>query len=226
MQTEKTQIQTGQDTSARKTEKTTSNLYDYRKVLVFLEKKGKEYYGAKFQLCQEDREIVKQLIAYFLQDGEVCSRYGISLEKGIMLTGPIGCGKTTLMNLMAYVSRPENRHIMKNTRDITFEFIKNGYDTINQYTREKPYSSQFQIYCFDDLGVENNIKYFGNDCNVMAEILLSRYDLYVSHKLRTHITTNLSATELEEAYGNRLRSRLREMVNLIAFDKSTKDKRK
>src|SRR5699024_12023696 len=87
MQTEKTQIQTGQDTSARKTEKTTSNLYDYRKVLVFLEKKGKEYYGAKFQLCQEDREIVKQLIAYFLQDGEVCSRYGISLEKGIMLTG-------------------------------------------------------------------------------------------------------------------------------------------
>ncbi|WP_437364903.1 hypothetical protein [Olivibacter jilunii] len=42
----------------------------------------------------------------------------------------------------------------------------------------------------------------------------------------THITTNLSATELEEAHGNRLRSRLREMVNLIGFDKEMKDKRK
>lgn len=159
-------------------------------------------------------------------DEELCAQYGISLEKGIMLSGPIGSGKTALMNLMAYVSRPENRHIMKSARAITFEFIKNGYDTIEQYTRENPYTQEYRIYCFDDLGVENNIKYYGNECNVMAEILLSRYDLYVSHRLRTHITTNLSATELEETYGNRLRSRLREMVNLIAFDKSTKDKRK
>jgi len=60
----------------------------------------------------------------------------------------------------------------------------------------------------------------------MAEVLLSRYDLFVSKKLVTHITTNLSATELEQSYGNRLRSRLREMVNLIGFDKEVKDKRK
>lgn len=59
----------------------------------------------------------------------------------------------------------------------------------------------------------------------MAEILLSRYDLFISKKLKTHITTNLSATEIETHYGNRVRSRLREMVNLIAYDKSTPDKR-
>ena len=76
-----------------------------------------------------------------------------------------------------------------------------------------------------DLGTENNLKYFGNECNVMAEILLSRYDIFISKKLLTHITTNLSATEIEQHYGNRVRSRLREMVNLIAYDKSTPDKR-
>jgi hypothetical protein len=59
----------------------------------------------------------------------------------------------------------------------------------------------------------------------MAEILLSRYDLFISKKLITHITTNLSATEIENQYGNRVRSRLRQMINLIAFDKSVKDKR-
>jgi hypothetical protein len=39
------------------------------------------------------------------------------------------------------------------------------------------------------------------------------------------LTTNLAASEIETAYGNRVRSRLRSMVNLISFDKTTKDKR-
>jgi hypothetical protein len=59
----------------------------------------------------------------------------------------------------------------------------------------------------------------------MAEIMLSRYDIFISKKIQTHITTNLSASEIETAYGNRVRSRLRNMINLIAFDKNTKDKR-
>jgi len=79
--------------------------------------------------------------------------------------------------------------------------------------------------CFDDLGTESNLKYFGNECNVMAEILLSRYDLFISHSLLTHLTTNLSATEIEKMYGNRLRSRLRAMFNLLAFQSDSIDKR-
>ena len=97
---------------------------------------------------------------------------------------------------------------------------------IHRYSRGKLYAAERRHYCFDDLGIENNIKYYGNECNVMAEILLSRYDLFIGRGLITHITTNLSATEIEEAYGNRLRSRLREMVNLIGFDQGVKDKRR
>ena len=70
------------------------------------------------------------------------------------------------------------------------------------------------------------MKYFDNETNVMAEILLSRYDLLINRKIQTHITTNLSATELEAAYGNRVRSRMRQIINLIAFDAGTVDKRK
>ncbi len=58
----------------------------------------------------------------------------------------------------------------------------------------------------------------------MAEILLSRYDLFVRNGILTHITTNLSASELELLYGSRVRSRLREMFNLVAFDRNSKDK--
>ncbi|MDT8347935.1 MAG: ATPase, partial [Flavobacteriaceae bacterium] len=45
-------------------------------------------------------------------------------------------------------------------------------------------------------------------------------------KGKTHITTNLNAEELEARYGSRVRSRLREMFNLISFDKASVDKRK
>ncbi len=89
-----------------------------------------------------------------------------------------------------------------------------------------PWEELPKHYCFDDLGTENNLKYYGNECNIMAEVLLSRYDLFISGKLITHLTSNLSASEIEDVYGNRIRSRMREMFNLISFDKDDKDKRR
>jgi len=59
----------------------------------------------------------------------------------------------------------------------------------------------------------------------MAEILLSRYDMFIQKGILTHITTNLSAPELESMYGSRVRSRMREMFNLVAFERNAKDKR-
>jgi DNA replication protein DnaC len=96
---------------------------------------------------------------------------------------------------------------------------------IQRYSSGKLHEASPRNICFDDLGLENNLKYYGNECNVMAEVMLSRYDLFISKKLITHLTTNLSATEIENIYGNRIRSRFRQMFNLIAFDKNTKDKR-
>lgn len=60
----------------------------------------------------------------------------------------------------------------------------------------------------------------------MAEILLSRYDLFITRRIPTHATTNLNAKELEDLYGNRVRSRMRELFNLIAFEKDAVDKRR
>jgi len=199
--------------------------YSYTEVIKWLEAKGIELYGKKFKILEIDHEIIYKLIAYFLKDEQVCDQFNIDLQKGILLTGPIGCGKTTLMNLMKHVALHNNKFSVKPCRDISFEFIQEGYPIIHKYSIGQLYHSEPRTYCFDDLGTENNLKYFGNECNVMAEILLSRYDLFISKKLKTHITTNLSATEIEKQYGNRVRSRLRQMVNLIAFDKSTPDKR-
>ncbi|GAA4027016.1 ATPase [Flavobacterium cheonhonense] len=199
--------------------------YNYEDLITWLESKGKELYGNHFKIIEEDYLIIYKLIAYFLKDEQACFQFGINLNKGILITGPVGCGKTSLMTLMKYLTPAEHKFILKPCRDISFEFIQDGYEVIHRYSKGKQQQLDPKIYCFDDLGLENNLKYYGNECNVMAEILLSRYDLYINKKIKTHVTTNLSATEIESVYGNRVRSRMREMLNLIAYSNNTLDKR-
>lgn len=55
--------------------------------------------------------------------------------------------------------------------------------------------------------------------NIIGQILVSRYVAFIQNKLITHITTNLSPSEIEALYGNRVFSRMRAIFNLIAFDK-------
>jgi DNA replication protein DnaC len=198
---------------------------NYLEIISWLEQKGIELYGKSFKIIESDHQLIYKLIAYFLRDEIICYQLDIDLNKGLLLSGPVGCGKTSLMSLMKYLAPTEHKFFIKPCRDISFEFIQEGYDVIHKYSKGKLYQSEPKTICFDDLGTENNIKYYGNECNVMAEILLSRYDLFISKKIQTHITTNLSASEIETYYGNRVRSRMRAMFNLIAYDKTINDKR-
>jgi hypothetical protein len=122
------------------------------------------------------------------------------------------------MKLLRHIVPHQKSYELIPARNITFAFNNIGYKTIQEYGNSN-------FYCFDDLGVETTGRHFGKDCNVMGEILLSRYDLFLQRKIRTHATTNLNAQELEERYGNRVRSRMRQLFNLIAFDRESKDKR-
>lgn len=196
--------------------------------LQLLEEKGKQSINPSFEVLNSDHELIAKLFCYFFRDEEKAKQYHLNLNKGILLCGPVGCGKTSLMLLMRHFLPPTHRHIMKSCRDISFDFIQDGYEVIHRYSRQaiNERSGELPIYCFDDLGTESNLKYYGNECNVMAEVLLSRYDLFISRKLVTHITTNLNSSEIEKLYGNRVRSRMREMFNLIAFDKRAEDKRR
>lgn len=201
------------------------NPYDFDTCLRIIERKGKELFGEHFRIYQDDHELIAKLLAYVLRDEETCLKNGISLNKGILLTGPVGCGKTTLMNLLRFFQPGDNRFIMKSCRDVSFEFIQEGYSIILKYGKQAFNQDKPKMYCFDDLGTENNLKYYGNECNVMTEILLSRYDMFVSRQMITHITTNLNSSEIESLYGIRVRSRMKEMFNLVFFDKLALDKR-
>ena len=194
-------------------------LYDFDKMLIYLNAKGKLLFGKKFRIFEEDREILFKLCNYYIKDEENCKKLGIDIHKGILLSGPVGCGKTSLMKLLRHIVPHQKPYEVIPTRNIAFAFNNIGYKTIEDYGDKR-------FYCFDDLGVEPTGRHFGKDCNVLGEILISRYDLFLNHKIMTHSTTNLNAQELEERYGNRVRSRMRQLFNLVAFDKGSIDKRR
>jgi len=192
--------------------------YDFKNILIYLDAKGKMLFGKNFKIYEEDEVVLYKLCIYFIRDFEACEKLNIDPNKGILLSGPVGCGKTSLMKLLRHIVPHHKPYEVIPARNITFAFNNIGYKTIQEYGNSN-------FYCFDDLGVETTGRHFGKDCNVMGEILLSRYDLFLQRKIRTHATTNLNAQELEERYGNRVRSRMRQMFNLIAFDEKTVDKR-
>ncbi len=205
-------------------------VYNFQKSLDFITNQGQKTYGQHFRLYPEDMPIIRKLFAYLIKDAENTIKQGLDPRKGILLCGPIGAGKTSLMMLMRQILPPANTFIVKPCRDVSFEFQKDGFEVIHRYSKKsfniQPGSKIPKTICFDDLGAEQNLKHFGSQCNVMNEILHSRYELFITDGLITHLTTNLNATEIEKQYGARIRSRLREMMNIIAFPDHTIDKRR
>ena len=132
---------------------------NYENIIIWLEKKGIELYGKDFKIHQNDYPIIYKLIAYFLKDEPTCFQYNIDLNKGILLSGPVGSGKTSLMNLMKILAPAGYKFYLKPCRDISFEFIQDGYEIIQKYSAGKLYPDPKTV-CFDDLGTENNLKYF------------------------------------------------------------------
>lgn len=194
--------------------------YDFEKTLEFLLKIARIKFGSNFEFDPADKSILYALAVHSVRDEGNSKNLGLDLNKGILLIGPVGCGKTSLMTLFSEITPPNFDYKVKSTRDIASEYHLNGFSSVQKYAKAN------KNFCFDDLGIENNLKHFGNECNSMAEILLSRYESMKNFRVLTHATSNLNSIEIESFYGNRVRSRLREMFNLISFPESAKDKRK
>jgi len=173
----------------------------------------------------DNEKIIQQLCKYFSGD----TSFKGDLTKGLLLAGGVGVGKTTLMRY--FMKNQIQSYRMESCREIESKFSTDG-DQFVYYcswmvpiaTNADPFGHQTVGICFDDLGTESNAKHYGKEKNVLAEILLNRYDNKLPFNA-THITTNLTATEIKTQYGTRVSDRLRQMFNIIEFDPETKSRR-
>jgi hypothetical protein len=189
--------------------------------------KRKDQYGNPFILDAYSEPVFNKLAMYFTKYKDS----DLNPDKGIMLAGPVGCGKTEIMDFFKY--NFYDSFIVVSCRDLTYSYSKLGDEAIKRYNGLIPFVDVHLSYgqnkvgvCFDDMGTEDDRKNYGNESNVMADVMLNRYDNKRNLIRKTHITTNLTTDEMEQRYGSRVRSRMREMFNLVTFDPIAADRRK
>lgn len=203
--------------------------FDSKEALEFFLFRAKKI-NPKFEINEYNQKIIIKLALYFSGD-EMSAQSGLSLNKGIMLVGPVGCGKTTIMK--AFQLNSNSPYSLTTARKISDSYLSKDFGGEHVIKR---YSNLLQAYpeqnfgfdqiglCIDDLGVETVKKSFGNEIDVIGDIILNRYEQGLFNS--THFTANIGGDQIDEAYGVRITSRLREMCNFISFDQNTPDFRK
>lgn len=172
----------------------------------------------KFCLSEREEGIYKILCMYHTGDKQF-EDHGYSFDKGILLYGGVGCGKTTMMRLMK--ENPVQTFAIVECMHVADQYQKEGAEVVHKF-------SKLTSVCFNDLGTEiesGESNHFGSKKNVMAEMILNHYERNQVKTFRMHFTTNLDADSLTQIYGKRVASRIREMCNIISLE-GLGDKRK
>lgn len=188
--------------------------------------RAQSLFAGRFALDDFNTPVFELLCHYFSGSNEFISLatgMGLlnpSLEKGIILAGNYGTGKTWLMSLF----RKNNRQVyhVEQAKDIAFDYQKNGDEAIERHRSiiVNPFNDPTVFYqknaglCMEDIGAEDVKNNYGNKTNVVGDILEARY---VNELLGIwfHGTTNLTTVQFENFYGGRITSRLREKTNFI-----------
>lgn len=166
-----------------------------------------------------------------LANPEFLLNLGCNPEKGILLMGKVGIGKTHTMMEISKSNRKGFGHIDQPTmylEDLTIRKEDVSGIGISMLASKKgdkivTLLKEHDLY-LDDIGSEKEyVNHFGNTFNPITEIIMTRY--YNRDMYKTWATTNLLPDRLQERYGERVLSRLREMMNFIVV-KGGEDLRK
>lgn len=130
-------------------------------------------------------------------------------RNGLLLVGTVGTGKTTALKMVKAVTGCEWVSAVELTAQMMTGGIERVWELVRQY--------ELAELVIDDIGSEGDSKSYGNSVP-MEQILLSRYESWVNHGVRTFISTNLTPDQIKSSprFGVRIHDRLKEMCETIA----------
>jgi len=204
----------------------TSRNWTFQQTKEYMLHRAKTLFDGKFVLDEHNETVFDLLCHYFSYEKEFVKEAALlginnpSLDKGIILAGNYGVGKTWLMSLF----RKNNRQVfhVEHAKDIAKSYPLGGEDAIiRHYNKIKnPFNDAavlFQEYsglCIEDIGREDIKNNYGNKTNVIGDIMEARYINKCMGPL-FHGTSNMTTKQFGEFYGGMVTSRLRECINFI-----------
>ncbi len=171
-----------------------------------------------FDVDSKNKNFLGHFCRYWNRDTAFEVMENISLQKGLMVFGSYGTGKTSSFQIIQNLSK----HYQ--VRELWFPAISTQ-EVVSKFNRERNKEDVIQYYSkgvflFDDLGAEmagNNIYQYGKE-EVFVRILLNRYRNFEDQGTKTHLTTNLDLGQIENRYGKQLADRFIQMFNLLKLD--------
>lgn len=149
----------------------------------------------EFNLNDPFREdLYRNLYLYF--SGNKKSKFNI--HKCLLLIGDYGVGKSVLLKVMQRVF--PNSFYKIEALKLKRLVVENGaIQTLNDFG----YSFQKNLL-IDDLGMEDpQLKLWGNQPNIFADLFHERHNLFVEQGIKTHLITNLTTDDMAHLYGER-----------------------
>jgi len=149
-------------------------------------------------------ELVQKFISYFSNE----------TRKGIAVMGGVGVGKS--LNFIIYQRIRASFGEGMSVLCLDVKEIEHTYKLKGQIFVDELINVPELI--INDIGTDNaTLKNFGTHVSLIDEIISLRYvkwqKLGGAHK--THISSNLSAKDFKDIYGDRITDRLNEMFNII-----------
>lgn len=204
----------------------TARNWSFEQTKDFMMNRAENLFEGKFKLDTSNERVFDLLCYYFSYDQKfvvLAAEMKVSnpsLDKGLILGGNCGVGKTWLMSLF----RRNNRqvYVVEHAKDVAKSFHVGGEEAIEKHYQviKNAFQDPTVLFqdtsglCMEDIGAEDIKNNYGNKTNVIGDIIEVRY---VNKCMGPyfHGTTNLTAVQFEQFYGVRVTSRLRENVNFI-----------
>lgn len=160
-------------------------------------------FGKQLIVNENTLPLMKALCYLLSADERFETELGFSLKKGLIIRGVSGLGKTHLVRCVADNElQPVKIYSMLEIADA----VKSDGEFLIGTTK---------VIYLDDVGTETApVKHFGTDVNWFKDFI----ELYYSSDKpfsRLLLSTNNSFADIEEKYGYRVRSRMKEMFNVI-----------
>lgn len=197
---------------------------------------NKRFPNRVLDFSEKETEFFQMLLSYFSNDEQgflsladnfsnTPNKQRFSLDKGIILIGGMGVGKTTIMKLFAMNPYKPYRviSVQEMAKDLEVQKLEgltkySILEKVSVYDAENYYFGHKYIgLCIDDMGDKyEQMNLFGNIRNVIDLVIGERYFKEVPANM-TFITTNSEPSDWKKNYDSKTVDRFRETFNVFWY---------